>query len=111
MRKAFLVLFLAFALSELTRAGESDQTFLSWYDGWGTHTIWGIGKIASGYSSATVRCGTKLIRVRPIYDTHSDVAKPTATQTREFAETANLQLQRALEDSGDKCAFELLSHS
>ena len=111
MKKAFFALLLAIAFSQLSCADEPDQTFLSWYDGWSTHTIWGIGNITGSYSSATVQCGSKVIRVQPVYDTHSDIAEPTATQTREYAEGANLLLLRALEESGDNCAFQLLPQS
>lgn len=111
MKKASFALFLAIAFSELSCADESDQTFLSWYDGWGIHTIWGIGKITGSYSSATVQCGSKVVRVQPVYDTHSDIAEPTATQTREYVEAANLLLLRGLLENGNKCAFQLLPQS
>ena len=96
----------------LTAAGSSQaqapQEFLSWYDGWGTQTLWGIGKIESSYNNTAVQCGRLAIPVRAVYDTHADIDPPTAGQSREHAARVNLALSKALEANGSKCAFVLV---
>ena len=106
MRKFFLISILAIS-SSATSASERAQEFLSWYDGWGGHTIWGIGEVSGSYSGTTVTCGTTLIRVRPIFDSHAVLQPPTPEQTPEFAKTANLELLRNIEAVAGRCKFDL----
>jgi hypothetical protein len=94
-------------LASFSAAGQGEtQAFLSWYDGWGTHTVWGAGKVSGSYNSATIKCGNVLVPVRPILDTHeSDGNPPGPTQTAEYAKSVNLALLRSFESRGDKCLF------
>ena len=86
---------------------DGQEEFLSWYDGWGTHTVWGVGKIKGHYRDARVQCGTRSIPVRAIHDTHNSDRKPLApTQTRHFARSKNAATLRKIESRGDKCSFE-----
>lgn len=88
---------------------QEHKEFLSWYNGWTVHTIWGIGKIYGSYFGTTVKCGSVTIPVRPIYDTHSHTAPPTAQQSSGYATPANLALLHKLDADGIKCTFELIN--
>ena len=84
--------------------------FLSWYDGWGTHTVWGAGKISGTYKGAKVKCGDAFVQVRAIRDTHdSDGNPPSPTQTAEHAKSVNLTLLRTLQSRGEKCVFQTMT--
>ena len=90
---------------------EETQAFLSWYDGWGTHTVWGAGKISGSSNRARVKCGNVFVPIRPILDTHeSDGNPPSPTQTAEHAKSVNVALLRSLESRGDKCVFQTSAH-
>lgn len=95
-------------LASFSAAGQGEaQEFLSWYDGWGTHTVWGAGKISGSYDRAKVKCGNVFVPVRPILDTHeSDGTPPSPTQTAEHAKSVNVVLLRSLESRGHKCVFQ-----
>ncbi|QJR13483.1 hypothetical protein DSM104440_00267 [Usitatibacter palustris] len=82
-----------------------DVKFLSWYDGWGTHEIWGGGKINASYSGASVKCGSLRVSVTPIYDTHADGQPPTKSQTSDFAKVHNSKVLEQLRSRGLKCDF------
>ena len=98
-------------LASFSAAGQAEpQAFLSWYDGWGTHTVWGAGKVSGSHNGTRVKCGDVLVQVRPILDTHESDGNPLSpTQTSEHARSVNAALLRTLESSGDKCAFQTVS--
>jgi hypothetical protein len=100
-------LLLATLLSTVLAAGtpQGRQEFLSWYNGWGTHTVWGIGKVEGAYFGTSVQCGTFLVPVRAVYDTHREHKPPTATQSRDYVTSSNLRLLRALKATGNECSF------
>ena len=108
---------IALALSLLLASGtclsqDEPQEFLSWYDGWGTHTIWGAGKVSGSYRAAHVKCGDTLVRVRAIHDSHETDGKPLSTaQTAEHARSKNIVLLRMLESKSEKCIFRQASSS
>jgi hypothetical protein len=99
------------AISTPLCAANDDKAFLSWYDGWGTHTVWGIGKIASGSINAAVKCGSSLVPIRAVFDTHDRLADPTATQSPEYCATANRELLKAFRAEGIQCDFNLVPQS
>jgi hypothetical protein len=104
-RITLTLLFLLF--SGTCSSQERPYEFLSWYDGWGTHTVWGAGKVMGSYRDASVQCGNTLIPVRAIYDTHNTDGKVlTYAQTRRFARSRNAVVLRKIESHGDKCVFE-----
>jgi len=84
------------------------KEFLSWYNGWGEQTLWGIGKIQGSYFGTTVKCGDDLVPVRTVYDTHEHDGPPLASASRESVESANRALLKDLEARGIKCAFQLI---
>jgi hypothetical protein len=89
-------------------ADETPQRFLSWYDGWGTHTVWGIGKVHGSYAGTAIICGKGGVPVAAIYDTHADHNEPSVGQGADFARRANRQLLKRLEDARVTCTFELV---
>jgi|SRR6185295_6539944 len=105
MNTRVLALLLAI-LSPLAFGQDKPQEFLSWYDGWGTHTVWGAGTISGSYRDAHVKCGSTTVVVRAIFDTHeSRGAPPDPNQTAEYARASNTALLKVFETRGDKCAF------
>jgi len=97
---------LLLASSSATGQGET-QAFLSWYDGWVTHTVWGAGKISGSYNRAKVKCGNVFVPVRPILDTHESDGNPLSpAQTAERAKSVNVPLLRSMESRGDRCVFQ-----
>jgi hypothetical protein len=105
MNKRVLALLLAI-FSPLGFGQDKPQEFLSWYDGWGTHTVWGAGTISGSYRDAHVNCGGTMVVVRAIFDTHeSRGTPPSPNQTAEFAAASNTELLKVFEARGDKCAF------
>jgi hypothetical protein len=82
-----------------------DLKFFSWYDGWGTHQVWGAGKITASYAEASVKCGRIMIKIMPIYDTHSAMQPPSGEQTADFAKSHNLTVIADLQSKGLKCEF------
>jgi hypothetical protein len=105
--KALLLAALLSATS-MPASAQEHREFLSWYNGWTVHTIWGVGKIYGSYFGTTVKCGSAIIPVHPIYDTHSHTAPPTAKQSSDYAATANLALLHKLDAEGTKCTFQLV---
>jgi hypothetical protein len=105
---AFAVLGLAFCGG--CSGGERPVEFLSWYDGWGTHTVWGAGTVRGSYTGASVDCGRQTFPIRAIYDSHETDGGPVpAEQTSEYAKRHNIELLRSLEGQGIECAFERAS--
>jgi len=105
MRKIAIGILLLASFSA-TGQGET-QAFLSWYDGWGTHTVWGAGKISGSYNGAKVQCGNVFVPVRPILDTHESDGNPLSPiQTAEHAKSVNAPLLHSLESRGEKCVFQ-----
>jgi hypothetical protein len=107
--KTALIALLLMAVTATARAQEK-QEFLSWYNGWGVHTLWGIGKVQGSYFGSTMKCGSALIPIRAVYDTHQDTDPPTATQSRKHVEAENLALLRTLEANRTKCIFQIIKH-
>jgi hypothetical protein len=87
-------------------AAETDDHFLSWYNGWGSHHVWGVGRVAGGYENAFVECDGKQIEVVPIYDTHASHQPPTPKQSSSFARSHNVAFAKALATKGVKCMFQ-----
>jgi hypothetical protein len=104
MRIAAILLAIGLAVVS-TAASAQSREFLSWYDGWGTHTIWGIGKVFGNYSGAKVKCGTRLIPVRAVYDSHEG-DPPTADQKGEHLRVVNVALLHRIEAVAGRCIFE-----
>ena len=83
------------------------QAFLSWYDGFGTHTVWGVGAVTGGYGTSQVKCGGVNIQVVPIHDTHENDGSPLLTnETVEYAKKENARLLGTLVSRGYKCKFD-----
>ena len=81
-----------------------ESSFYSWYDGWGSHQVWGVGKVSAEYAKATVRCGPVTVNVLPIYDTHGAAGQPPGReQTVEFAQAHNARVLKKLESNGLRC--------
>jgi hypothetical protein len=93
------------SLASFSAYGQGEaQAFLSWYDGWGTHTVWGVGRISGSYNGAKVKCGNIFVPVLSILDTHESDGNPLSpAQTAEHAKSVNVPLLRALESQGNKC--------
>jgi hypothetical protein len=97
---------LAFLLPCFALAADaSPPRFLSWYDGWGTHTVWGIGKVQGSYVGTVVLCGKEAIPVAAIYDTHADHTEPRNDQGADFARRANRQLLERFRAAKVSCTF------
>jgi hypothetical protein len=80
--------------------------FLSWYDGWGTHTVWGAGKISGSYKNTQANCGGILIPVRAIYDSHeTDGAPLSREQSSDYAREHNSSVLEVLNGLGVECDF------
>jgi hypothetical protein len=109
MKIKALALLLSLSLQQTASAEDVPEHFMSWYDGWGTHTVWGIGKMASGgFSNAFVVCGGAQIAVKAIRDTHETSGDPAETESAEYAKENNLALLQKFEASGKKCKFKLV---
>lgn len=80
------------------------QEFLSWYNGYFNHQVWGLGLQWGANEGTFVQCGTRRIPVRAVYDTHTSREPPTAVQSKERLSDANLALLRSLETQGLNCA-------
>lgn len=107
MKALLLAALLPVAL--MPAVAQDHREFLSWYNGWTVHTIWGVGKIFGSYFGTTVKCGSITIPVHPIYDTHQHTAPPTAEQSSDYAAAANLVLLHKLDADGTKCTFLLIN--
>jgi hypothetical protein len=88
-------------------ADETPPRFLSWYDGWGTHTVWDIGKVHGSFVGTVIICGKDNVPVDAFYDTHADRTEPRAGQSADFARRANRHLLKRFEDAKTTCTFEL----
>ena len=108
MKIEALALLLSLSLLQMASADEAPEQFMSWYDGWGVHTVWGIGNVAKGYSNASVICGSAKIEIRVIWDTHETSGEPTETESADYAKDNNLVLLQKFEANGKKCKFELV---
>jgi len=106
--KALLLAALLSVIS-VPAPAQAHREFLSWYNGWTVQTIWGVGKIYGSYFGTTVKCGSVVIPVHPIYDTHQAAAPPTAKESSEYAAAKNLALLHELEANGNKCTFQLIA--
>ena len=79
--------------------------FLSWYNGWSNHNVWGIGEVSALAAENFAHCGDLVVSARPIYDSHTDIVGPRVDQTREYAETYNLTMRGLIERDGTLCTF------
>jgi hypothetical protein len=105
--RAYPKVLAAFALvCSLEAAAQSEERFLSWYNGWGSHHVWGMGRVAGSYENAFVECGEKQIKVEPIYDTHASRLPPTPKQSSDFARSHNVAYGKVLATQGIKCQFQ-----
>src|SRR5258706_9504197 len=88
-----LVFSAAIVVSPLALPQSTQEfTFFSWYDGWGTHQVWGVGRISASHTEALVKCGQLRIKVIPIYDTHSAGRPPNKEESADFAKSHNLSV-------------------
>ena len=99
----FAFLLPCFALA----ADATPPRFLSWYDGWGTHTVWGIGKVHGSFVGTVVICGEDSVPVTVIYDTHANHTEPRSDQSADFARRANRNLLKRFESAKSTCTFVL----
>jgi hypothetical protein len=106
MTEGVMCLLLMVAMANHCLAEDESHHFLSWYNGYGRHTVWGLGDVLGPYASATAKCGSSVIKVLAIYDTHRAQAPPTEDQSADYARTRNLELIRVLEHQGIGCRFE-----
>lgn len=113
MQRKFLKFVAAAALfvycASVAAVDSTNHKFFSWYNGWGSHKVWGLGSITGSYSDASVKCGEELIKVVPIYDTHASSEPPNNAQSSAFAKIHNLTLADELAKKGIQCAFEKMS--
>jgi hypothetical protein len=99
--------FLALAFASYAATEDRALRFLSWYDGWGSHCVWGLGEIGGTYTDAWVKCGEEKIKVQAIYDTHVPVrSQPTESQSQEVARRHNLALAEEFLKKGVRCEFK-----
>src|SRR5947207_15318227 len=71
-RRALSTFIAAVAFVSANASGtEAEDRFVSWYNGWGSHQVWGVGRVAGSYENAFVECDGKQIKVVPIYDIHA----------------------------------------
>jgi len=103
-----ILLILLFFGIQTSTSSQDHREFLSWYNGWTVHTVWGIGKVSGSYHGTSIQCGSSFIPVRAVYDTHLDKEPPTVNQSSEQVAAANIVLLRAIQSDGTKCAFLLI---
>jgi hypothetical protein len=82
------------------------KEFFSWYNGYSSHKVWGLGIVTGPYLSAFAPCGTAKIEVKPIYDVHTATNAPTTEETAETARAHNVALMEELKRQRIGCAFE-----
>jgi hypothetical protein len=103
----WLVALAAFGFVSYAQVENRATRFLSWYNGWGTHTVWGLGETAGNYADAWVQCGKEKVKVEVIYDTHFPVISPPAeNQSQEFARRHNLGVAKDFQNKGVQCEFK-----
>ncbi len=83
-------------------------SFLTWYDGWGSHTVWGVGKVGACFTCGSVMCGSTKVEFTVSYDTHTRTADSVYPQEKEFATTYNSMLLAHFKQTGQRCIFELM---
>jgi len=105
---AILLAFVALStFSDLSYPEEkTNYEFLSWYNGWGSHHVQGVGSITGSYTNALVKCDENKIKVVPIYDTHSAIQPPDQKQSATFAKAHNVALVKELAKKDIHCVFE-----
>ena len=101
------LLVLALGVTSTPVASEPTQEFLSWYNGWTVHTVWGIGQVSGSYLGATIKCGGTLVPIRAVYDTHADRDPPKPEQVESYVKAVNLALLGSIEAIAGKCEFWL----
>lgn len=85
--------------------------FLSWYNGWTRHDVWGIGAVMAAYSNGAVDCGGRSVRLVPVYDSHADMRAPKWNQTKAYVQSYNHAVLKLLEANGITCDFELIDET
>lgn len=83
-------------------------SFLTWYDGWGGHTVWGVGKVGACFTCGSVMCGNTKVEFTVSYDTHTRTADSKYPQEKKFATTYNSMLLTHFKQTGQECYFELI---
>lgn len=83
-------------------------SFLTWYDGWGGHTVWGVGKVGACFTCGSVMCGSTKVEFTVSYDAHTRTADSKYPQEKEFATTYNSMLLAHFKQIGQGCNFELM---
>lgn len=105
--KSVLLILLLLGIP-ISASAQDHREFLSWYNGWTVHTLWGIGKVSGSHHGTKIQCGSSLIPVRAVYDTHLDYGPPNFNQSSKQVATANLALLHAIQSDGTKCSFLLI---
>jgi hypothetical protein len=88
MNKPTRVLITALALVAAQCAWSASKhegvAFHSWYDGYFTHHVWGVGEVKGSYREAYIQCGLAAVPVVATHDTHANAGvEPPAGQSRE----------------------------
>ncbi len=82
--------------------------FLTWYDGWGGHTVWGDGKVGACFTCGSVMCGSTKVEFTVSYDAHTRTADSKYPQEKEFATIYNSMLLAHFKQTEQGCSFELM---
>lgn len=86
----------------------NEYVFLTWYNGWTRHDVWGVGAVMASYLSGSVECDGRTVRLVPIYDSHADMRPPKQTETKAYAKSYNLTVLKLLQANDVKCNFVLI---
>ncbi|WP_444909969.1 hypothetical protein [Microbulbifer sp. TRSA005] len=113
---AFLLSLLA--CSDLSTSSPDEQlaqdikansySFLTWYDGWGGHTVWGIGKVGACFTCGKVICGTIKVDFIVTYDSHTRSADSKYPKDKDYATTYNSMLLSHFNNQELECDFEFI---
>lgn len=99
-------------IDPMTRATQDvqadDYVFLTWYNGWTRHDVWGVGAVRASYMNGSVECGDRTVKLEPIYDSHADRRPPGQNETKAYAKSYNLTVLELLQSNGVKCDFVLI---
>jgi len=88
-----------------------EHTFLTWYNGWGQHSVWGVGKVGACFTCGSVTCGNTKITFTVTYDSHTRSGDSKYPQSQEYASEYNTNLLAYFKIQKQECSFEFISET
>ncbi|MFA0813688.1 hypothetical protein [Microbulbifer epialgicus] len=87
---------------------KQSYTFLTWYDGWAGHDIWGVGKVGACFDCGVVICGPTQVNFTVTFDLHTGTSHSKYPSSKEYATKYNSTILSYFQNQKGGCKFEVI---